>query len=531
MLFGRQNCPIEITFESAKSYADPFNDVELDVVFTDPEGEEHKVPAFWAGENCWKVRYSSPKTGLHKWRSICSDQMNTDLHNRQGSLEILPYEGENPLLKHGRLQRSANDKFLQHLDGTPFFWLADTWWMGLCKRLSFPADFSLLVADRVKKGFTVIQIVAGLYPDMPAFDERGANEASFPWEEGFTHINPHYFDMADLRIHYLVKNGLIPCIVGCWGYYLPWLGIEKMKKHWRYLVARYGAYPVVWCLAGEGIMPYYLSKEPQKESEFQRKGWTELARYLREIDPYHHPITIHPTDSARNQLEDPSLLDIDMLQTGHSDRWSIPNTIHLLTTSYNSSPKLPLINGEVCYEGIGEACRQEVVRFMFWVSFLSGACGHTYGANGIWQVNTKEKPFGPSPHGMNWGNTPWEVAYQLPGSYQLGLAKSFLMRYEWWRFEPHQDWVEPAGTAENWNAAYAGGIEGEVRVIFLPSGVWGIKVKKLEKDRSYRAFLFNSTNGEELEIGDAKGDEQGEWRLPGVPPIFQDWVLVLERAK
>jgi hypothetical protein len=132
---------------------------------------------------------------------------------------------------------------------------------------------------------------------------------------------------------------------------------------------------------------------------------------------------------------------------------------------------------------------------------------------------------------MNWGNTPWEVAYQLPGSYQLGLAKSFLMRYEWWRFEPHQDWVEPAGTAENWNAAYAGGIEGEVRIIFLPSGVWGIKVKKLEKGRSYRAFLFNPTDGEEMEIGKAKGDEKGEWRLPGVPPIFQDWVLVLERVK
>lgn len=66
MLFGRQNCPIEITFESAKSYPNPFNDLELDVVFTDPEGEEHKVPAYWAGENCWKVRYSSPKTGLHK---------------------------------------------------------------------------------------------------------------------------------------------------------------------------------------------------------------------------------------------------------------------------------------------------------------------------------------------------------------------------------------------------------------------------------------------------------------------------------
>lgn len=531
MLYGIQNNPVELVFETAKVYSDPFNEIELDVLFIDPDGEEHRVPAFWAGEGCWKVRYSSPKVGSHQWRSICSDSTNPDLHDRKGILEILPYEGNNPLFRHGPLRKSANHKFLEHIDGTPFFWLADTWWMGLCKRLSFPGDFSLLVADRVRKGFTVIQIVAGLYPDMPAFDERGSNEAGFPWEEGFSRINPSYFDMADLRIHYLVKSGLVPCIVGCWGYYLPWLGIEKMKKHWRNLVARYGAYPLIWCLAGEGVMPYYLSKEPQKESEFQKRGWTEIARYLREIDPYRHPITIHPTDTARNQVEDPSLLDIDMLQTGHSDRWSIPNTIRLLTSSYSAEPKLPLINGEVCYEGIGEACRQEVQRFMFWVSFLSGACGHTYGANGIWQVNTKDKPFGPSPHGMCWGNTPWEEAYQLPGSHQLGLAKSFLMGYEWWRFEPHQEWVEPAGTADNYNGAYAGGIEREIRIIFLPSGVWGVKIKGIEKDVKYNAFLFNPTNGERIELGEVKADEEGNWRLPGPPPIFQDWIVALEAQR
>ena len=75
-----------------------------------------------------------------------------------------------------------------------------------------------------------------------------------------TSINPIYFDMADLRIQWLVHSGLVPCIVGCWGYYLPLLGIEKMKKHWRYLVARWGAYPVIWCLAGEALMPFYLAK-------------------------------------------------------------------------------------------------------------------------------------------------------------------------------------------------------------------------------------------------------------------------------
>ena len=72
----------------------------------------------------------------------------------------------------------------------------------------------MLTADRLKKGFTAVQIVAGLYPDMPPFDPRGANEAGYPWEKDYTRINPPYFDMADLRIDYLADRGLVPCVVG-----------------------------------------------------------------------------------------------------------------------------------------------------------------------------------------------------------------------------------------------------------------------------------------------------------------------------
>ena len=277
-------------------------------------------------------------------------------------------------------------------------------------------------------------------------------------------------------------------------------------------------------------MPYYLSKEREKDREFQKKGWTELVAYLREIDPYHHPITIHPTDSARNQVDDPSLLDIDMLQTGHRDRGSIPRTVRTVSEAYIHTPTIPVINGEVCFEGIGEACRQELQRFMFWVCMLSGACGHTYGANGIWQVNTKEMSYGKSPSGMSWGDTPWEEAYQLPGSRQLGLGKRLLERYEWWRFEPHPEWVEFDAGKETYHAPYTGGIPGQVRVVFLPTEVWGITVKDIELGISYRAFLFNPATGQEQEIGVVESDDQGNWRLPlSRPPIYQDWVLVLER--
>lgn len=529
MKYGVQNCTTELVFSSSKAYADPFNDIEFDVLFIDPDGRELKVPAFWSGNQMWRVRYTPSIIGKHHYKTLCSDTSNTDLHGQTDSIEVSPYNGSNHLLRHGRLRVASDKRHLEHQDGTPFFWLADTWWMGLVKRLKWHEEFQLLTADRVKKGFTVIQIVAGLYPDMDQFDERGANEAGFPWEKGYGRINPSYFDMADLRIHWLINSGLVPCIVACWGYFIDFAGVEVIKKHWRNLVARYGSYPVVWCMAGEANMTYYLAPG-DKRAELIAKaksGWTEVTRYVRELDPYHNPITIHPTDVGRNQIEDPSLLDIDMLQTGHGSWDSMPNTIQKVNDSLSAEPKMPVIVGEVCYEGIGGKSLQDVQRFAFWSCVLSGTAGHTYGANGIWQVNTEEKPFGPSPHGMSWGDTPWEIAYQLPGSTQIGIGKSLLMRYPWWKFEPHPEWVSSHATKENVRAPYSAGVPNTVRIIYIPN-YSSVLVKAIEKETKYHAFFVDPQNGKEYELGNITPDQDGNWQSPN-PPIYQDWLLVIEK--
>jgi hypothetical protein len=526
----------EWSFSSDRHYADPFNEVELDVLFSGPDGTTQRVPAFWAGEGLWRVRFSTPLLGTYRYQTICSDAENADLDGQAGEFHVTLYRGDNPLLAHGPLRVAADRRHLEHADGTPFFWLADTWWMGLCWRLDWPRGFQTLAMDRVEKGFTVIQIVAGLYPDMPQFDPRGANEAGFPWKEDNSRIDHAYFDYADRRVQYLVDMGLSPCIVGCWGYYLPLMGVDRIKRHWRYLVARYGAYPVIWCLAGEQTMPYYLSEDKPADEAFQRQGWSEVAAYVREVDPYRRLITIHPGQPGREQMSPPTLIDLEMLQTGHGDRKSLPNTVQSMIRAVGRTPAMPVIDAEVCYEGIGEACRQEVQRLMFWVCMLNGAAGHTYGANGIWQVNTAERPYGPSPHGLAWGHTPWREAMRLPGSGQLGLGKRLLERYEWWRLEPHPEWVEPHWDEDDYYQAYAAGIPGQLRVIFWPSVFRSGLIKGIEPDVQYRAFLFNPVDGDELDLGAVTPDENGDWALPigngdwRVMPIYQDWVLVMERT-
>ena len=63
------------------------------------------------------------------------------LDGLSGTVAVEPYRGQNPLFLHGPLRVAPDRRHFEHLDETPFFWLGDTWWMGLCRRLHWPDEF------------------------------------------------------------------------------------------------------------------------------------------------------------------------------------------------------------------------------------------------------------------------------------------------------------------------------------------------------------------------------------------------------
>jgi hypothetical protein len=265
---------------------------------------------------------------------------------------------------------------------------------------------------------------------------------------------------------------------------------------------------------------------------------------LRRVDPFHRLVTAHPPKTARHSLTDVSVLDFDMLQTGHGDRNSIPNTIHLVRYSRAVWPTLPVINGEVTYEGILNTCFEDVQRFMVWSCLLSGTCGHTYGANGIWQLNRHDKPYGKSPHGGDWGTRPWDDAMRLPGSRQVGLAKGLLEKYSWWRFEPHPEWAtwDQATIAKRqaerkkpayreFEVPYASGIPDKVRIVYVP-GPGSIVLHNLDPKATYRVRQFDPRTGEMQDLNSIHADRHGDAPcipVPAAKPVtVDDWVAVLE---
>ncbi len=436
----------EWSFTAHNPCADPFNTITLDAVFKTPQGETLRVPAFWAGGSHWKVRYASPEIGVHHFRTECSDTTDAGLNGVTGYAKVVPYIGDNPLYKHGpiRVATAHGGRYFEHVDGKPFLWLGDTWWFGLCKRMKWPEDIHTLAEDRKAKGFNVIQIVAGLYPELPPLDPSCENEAGLPWEPGFTRVRPEYFDLADRRLEYLVESGFSPCIVGAWGYFMPEMGPEKLEKHWRYLIARYGALPAIWCIAGEVNLPYYYNPKFPFDDKEQAQTWMQVVRYVREHDPYRRPLTVHPTGlgnlSARGTA-DVNLLDYDMLQTGHGGLNDLDITVKTVTKSYTEPPAMPVVQGEVNYECLVgmDYNPDSIQRLFYWCCMLSGTTGYTYGGNGIWQVNLEGQPK------ITYGNYPvptWQKAMHLPGSTQLGVGHRLLDSLPWQRMSPHPEWAQ-----------------------------------------------------------------------------------------
>ena len=530
----QKNQVTEWSYTSSKTYKNPFRDIVLDMIVTSPQGTKQKIPAFWAGDNDWSFRFSAPETGTYSFETICNDIKNNDLHQQKGKIKVIEYTGDNPLYKNGPLKISENNRQFEYADGTPFFWLADQWWHGMTTRFKWPEDFQTLTADRKEKGFSVIGFAVAFPCDIEPFDPRGENEAGNPWfDSSFTSINPAYFDLTDLRINHLLSQGIVPNIMGSWGYYIKWAGEENMKAHYRYLIARYAAYPITWTLAGEVTLAYYTDLGENWDfykAQF-RDQWSEVGRYLQANDPYNRLVTVHPGPGiwdGKPPLDDMSVLDFIFLQSGHNNFKTLSRAVSQVNENLELYPGKPVLHGEVCFEGMKGSSWNDIQRFLFWSNLLSGTAGFSYGVEGIWQFNTEEELFGASPVGNVWGNIPWEEAMHYKGSAEVGIGKKLMENFEYWRFEPHPEWIEANNSGEL-SSYFVAGIPGEVRVIYLhekPSRYNPYTLVGLTQKSAYAYQYLDPITGKEHERITFKADDEGRWEVPE-PPVMQDFVLAI----
>lgn len=403
------------------------------------------LPVFEKSDTKKYIRFSTPTEG----------SVQCFIEEKPVTIAVSEYKGINPLFLHGPIVVSENDT-LTHADGTPFFYLADTWWFGATRRLS-DKEFTDLLKLRKQQGFTAIQIVVGIPPEVEAFDENAKNAGGYPFDKEWT-VNKTYFDVLDKRIDAIVESGLVPVIFGGWGHHIDWMGKEHVAGLWREIISRYASYPVIFCLSGEvdvfllpdginpeiaeyaknkakkvlEILPRPLSKllvtskhgvsnllykrHEQKLLHERIKKWAHVGAYIHQTDPFGRIITAHPQRQipVAELFGNPSWLTLNAIQSGHSRE-----SIFFMKKSISTAKK-PIINLEPWYEGITGSFHDYYQRVAFWTCLLSGANGHGYGAHGIWQFAKNDNFM------KHWGSSDAKSARSYEGAHQLGASKKFL---------------------------------------------------------------------------------------------------------
>lgn len=427
----------QITLEvlSAKTYQNPYTDVSVYAVFSHSGYGQIRRPAFWDGEDSWKIRFASPvSTGRWTWETFCSNPSDEGLHGQTGSLRAVRYRGNNPLIKRGLLGMSEGGRNVVHADGSPFFVVGDTPW-ALLWRATYE-DALVYAGDRQQKGFNAALLMSfcpdrrAEGPDARATDQ-GFARAFEDIAEG--HINEmivSYFQYTDSLISILIDHGIVPVYQPIF-HGFGWKGqgslgnhvaAEEYERYMIYLIARYGARPAFWLVCGDGDC---------RSASVEAAG---LATH--KWDDYQQPTGLHyspyddgtpswwdrpyPFDGHRNMsFQAEEWLDFQWCQTGHGNE----HQFHKVERMYDNKPTRGVANGEPTYEGLGHPGNGSGwwQGHDAWGQLMhGGTMGVVYGAGGLWnwKITAGEEGWG------SWANSlvSWRKALELPGSTYVGYV-------------------------------------------------------------------------------------------------------------
>ena len=152
----------------------------------------------------------------------------------------------------GRLQVSANGRFLQFANGKPFFWLGDTGWL-LPERLN--RDEAAFYLRRCgEAGYNVVQVqtVNGV-PAINAYGKlsmpKGFDFSTIDTAEGYG-----YCQHLDYIVDVAASNGIYIGMVCIWGGLVKsgQMNVEQAKLYGTFLAERYKDRPnIVWIIGGD----------------------------------------------------------------------------------------------------------------------------------------------------------------------------------------------------------------------------------------------------------------------------------------
>jgi len=127
-----------------------------------------------------------------------------------------------PPWDNGRLVVSQNGRFLQHENGRPFFWQADTAWL-LFQKLD-RTEVETYLENRRAKSFNFIQAVmlqkspkVNIYGDVPLVNDNPAEPQTTPGNNPQVQAEYDYWDHVDFVIDKAAEKHIYMAILPTWG--------------------------------------------------------------------------------------------------------------------------------------------------------------------------------------------------------------------------------------------------------------------------------------------------------------------------
>jgi hypothetical protein len=441
----------------------------------------------------------------------------------------------------GPLRVQENGRYLCN-GGEPFFWMGDTAWL-LFQNLNLD-ETELYLRNRRDKGFTVIQ--ATLVHTLPAADPGDSSLPLYPNSLGAPLLDNDFarpdregafWRHADAVLDLAEELGLYLGLLPAWGSMVKQglLSVNNGEAYARFLTERWGNRKnLIWILGGD------------IRGDTGGEIWNLLGAAFKRLAP-EQLTAFHPfgRTSSTFWFARAPWLDLNMFQSGHrrqdqktlkewddnaeKEGWFGEDNWKYVARDYDAGIKRPVLDGEPSYEQIPQGLHDPAEpywqdhharRYAYW-SVLEGACGHTYGHNGVMQFYRKD--FGPGSYGVK---SEWSEAVHDPGAGQMGHLAALMNGVDFSRGRAAGELVRDKGEGCLRVAAFRGD---DYLIAYTYSGgeftldLGGLGWKEA------RRWWFDPAAGVYSYAGLCRPGGGQKFTPPRKPQGQNDWVLLLRR--
>lgn len=392
-----------------------------------------------------------------------------------------PPAAASPGLGQFPLSVSANGRYLQQANGTPFLIQGDVPYSIAvqCTR----TEATTYLDDMAAKGFNAAWI---------SFTEHKASnntprwrnvEGEIPFTSGtdYGSMNEAYWNFIDFIVAACKARGILVMVTPAY-----WGITSVSEEGWDTEVLAesdadlqsYGAFLGNRYKASGNLL--YIRGGDQNMSAGDRTKQNQIFTGILSADPA-AIVTAHATtgSSSRDVWPD-NELQLDLLY-----RWEAYGqyVYEAVKASYDLSPTMPALFFEGQFSGSAD---DALMRRQAWQAVLSGSPGQVAGDSIIWHFSSAD-----------WDSTPWTTRLNATWRTQMGYVSALLRAYSWWLLVPKDDTSLVSSSLGSGTGRLCPALasDGTFAMVWVPTSQSVTVVKSALTPSSIRIRLYDPTNG------------------------------------